>query len=239
MKLTFKKGDIDSAPKGYVRVLLTTEAKGTKKLVRESGVETLEIGAGKTGEMSARKFITLCRAIVQAAKVNKAKKIAIQFDKTPELFKNLQKLSPEHLSQLAAENFEMANFEFTTFKTEPKEGWNSVEEILLYGKSSSPIEKAVQKGQVIGKGVNACRELANTPAGDMTPANLATAAKKAVKGLPVSVKTFKREEIAKMGMGLLAGVGAGSTNGPTFTIMKYNGGKSGEKPIVLLSLIHI
>ena len=79
MDLIFKKGSIDEAPKGVVRLVLTEASKGTKRFVREGGVETLELGAGTGSEMNARKFIILCRSIVNAAKANKIKKIAIQF----------------------------------------------------------------------------------------------------------------------------------------------------------------
>src|SRR3989338_1069795 len=123
MKITVKKGSIESAPKGYVRISFTEKSKGTKRFIKENGAETLEIGAGKGSEMNLRKFRTLCRAIVNTAKANKIKKIALQFDATPKLCENLKGKAPEEVSQLIAENFEMANFEFNTFKTKPKEGF--------------------------------------------------------------------------------------------------------------------
>ena len=143
----------------------------------------------------AEVYCSLC-AVVNAAKAHKCKKIAVQFD-TFQTFYN---------PQVAAENFEMANFEFTTFKTRPKEGFDVVEEILLYGKSSLSIEKALKKGQEIGRAVNACRTLANTPGGDMTPTLLAKAARDAVKGLPVKVTLLGEKEMKKLGMGALLGV---------------------------------
>ncbi len=233
MKLTFSKGSADKAPKGYIEIRLTDESKGTKRLVRESGTELIELGAGKGKDMNARRFIILCRSIVQTAKQCKAKKIAVQFDRTPELFSNLQHLTPEAVSSLAAQNFEMANYEFNTLKTKPKEGWQSVEEILLFGKSSPSLEAAAKKGQLIGQAVNACRELANTPGGDMTPRGLAKAAKTAATGLPITVTTLGRAQMEKLGMGALLGVGKGSTHEPTFTIMEYKGGAPSSRPIVL------
>lgn len=234
MKITVKVGDIENAPKGYVRLCLTEKPKGTKRFVVEKGIETLELGAGKGSEMNLRKFRTLCRSIVNAAKVNKIKKIAIQFDATPELCENLKNNTPEEISQLIGENFEMANFEFNTFKTKPKEGFDSVEDILIVvGPShmSDTLLKAVKKGQEIGRAVNACRELANTPGGDMTPTILAKSAREAVKGLPVIVTVLGEKEMKKLGMGAILGVAKGSSEKPTFTILEYKGGKG--KPIVL------
>jgi len=232
MKLTQRKGGIESAPKGYVRIAFTQKPKGTKHLVREKGVETLELGIGKPEEMNLRKFRILCRAVVQAAKANKCKKIALQFDATPKLFANLREVAPEERSQLAAENFEMANFEFNHFKTKPKEGWDAVEDILVYGETSPSIEKALRKGQLIGEAVNACRVLANTPGGDMTPTLLARAAKDAMKRLPVKVTVLGKKEMRKLGMGAVLGVAKGSTQAPTFTVLEYKGAKGA--PIVLV-----
>jgi leucyl aminopeptidase len=232
MKLIFAKGGIDSAPKEYARVRLTDEPRGTKKLVRENGTEWIELGAGKAGEMNQRKFITLCRSIIRAAKEGKYRKVATQFDLTPKLFKNLQHLTPEKVSEIVGTNYEMANFEPNTFKTKPKEGWSEVTDVLACGKSYKSIEAAVKRGQEIGRAVNACRALANTPGGDMTPRLLAAAAKNSVKGLPVKVTTLGRREMQKLGMGAILGVGRGSAHEPTFTIMEYRGGGK-TKPVVL------
>lgn len=65
----------------------------------------------------------------------------------------------------------------------------------------------------------------------MTPQVLAKAAKQAVTGLPVTVRTLGVPELKKLKMGALLAVGKGSDTPPTFTIMEYKGGAG--KPIVL------
>lgn len=230
MKITLKKGRVESAPKNFVRVIFTDTPK-SKRFVREAGIETLEIGIGKPAEMNLRKYIILCRSLVRTAKVHKIKTLAFQFDTVLDLFKNLQTTSIEHLIELTTENFEMANFEFTVYKTKPKEGFDTIEEILLYSKTSLD-EKAVRKGQEVGRAVNECRSLSNTPGRDMTPTLLAKSAKNAVKGLPVTVKVLNEAEMKKLGMGALLGVAKGSIEKPTFTIMEYRG--SSSAPIVLV-----
>jgi len=233
MKLTFAKTDIDQAPKEYVRIRLVEEARGTKRLVREGATTWLEIGVGKASDMSRRRFVLLCRAIVRAAREFKARKIALQFDKTPELFKNLQDITPEDISITAAIAYEMANYEHTTYKTKPKDGWNEVDEIRLSGRSSKSIEDATKRGQIIGQAINATRELSNTPGGDMTPQHLASAAKLAAKGTPIKVKVLGRKEIEKLGMGGVLGVGKGAADEPKFIVMEYWGAGKKDKPVVL------
>jgi len=231
MKITFAKGAV--IPKGYLHIRFTEDSKGTKRLVRENGVESLELGIGKAKDMNNRKFTILIRSIVQTAKQQKAKRIAVGFDSTPELWKNISFSSIERGAQHFAENVEMANFEFRTFKTKPTEGWKEVEEILLLDEASKEMRAGIARGQIVGQAVNDTRELANLPGGSMTPKGLAKAAKSAVAGLPVTVETLNRAALIKLGMGLLAGVGAGSTEEPTFTVMTYKGGPATEKPIIL------
>ncbi len=231
MKLTFSKKGIDTAPATHTRIRLTEEDRSVRRLVREGGIETLELGAGKGSEMTQRKFILLCRAIVQTAKQHKRKKLALDFSQSPFLFAKLKDISPERLTELAAENFEMANFEFTKFKTRPKDGFTEVEEIVFHSPSSKSIEAAAQRGQAIGQAVNECRALSNTPGGEMTPKKLAKAAKDAAKGLPITVTTLSKAQIEKLGMGAILGVAAGSSEEPTFTVMEYKG--AAGKPIVL------
>lgn len=236
MKIKFLQKNIERAPKADTRVKLIEG--DARRFVREGGVEWLEIGVGKEKRMSARRFILLCRTIIAAAKQHKLARIAIQFDKTPHFFKGLQHLTPEAISVLAATAFEMANFEFTHYKSKKEKEYAGVEEILLCGKSSSSTEKAAREGQTVGQEVNACRVLCNTPGGDMTPQKLAEAAKAAVKGTRVKVKVLGVSEMKKLKMGGILGVGKGSRSEPRFIVAEYWGGPSRgsgrSKPIVLI-----
>lgn len=244
MKLNFAYKTLEIAPKTHIKVALTQESIGKNSVIKEGGVVSLEIGAGKPEEMSRRKFVLLCRSIVRAARENKIKKIALQFDRTPEIFKNLREYTPEDISVVAAQNFEMANYEFVTFKTRPKEGWSEVEEIALCGKTSQSIESAAMRGQTIGIEINKCRELCNTPGGDMTPTILAKAAHTAAKasgaGSKINVKILGEKEMAKLGMGAVLGMGRGSSEESKFIVMEYKGAgspstRSGQsKPVVLI-----
>ena len=86
MKIISKKGSIESAPRAYVRISFTEKPTDATRVLRENGIETIEVGAGKFSELNRRKFIILCRSVVRTARAHKAKKIALQFDRTPTLF---------------------------------------------------------------------------------------------------------------------------------------------------------
>src|SRR3989338_9233264 len=227
MRFNFSDASLEEAPAAYARVRVTEGT--TRALVREGGATTLEIGAGPWKDVNQRKFVTLCRAIVRFAKQSKVKKIAMELSRFP--FPQLHAVPLPRLGSLIAENLEMADFEFRKFKTPPKEGWDDVKEVLVSGKTPKDLRAGFARGEAMGKAVNACRELANTPGGDMTPKLLAKAAKDATRGLPITVTTLGRKQMEKLGMGALLGVAKGSSEEPTFTIMEYRGGKN--KPIVL------
>jgi leucyl aminopeptidase len=229
MKFTYTTASLAKAPKGFTRVRLTEDQKGTRRLVREGNEEYLEIGTGKQSEVTLRTFIPLVRAIAQTAKKERVKKIALPFPLA--VFPKLKDIEAPELASIIAQNLLMATYEFTTYKTEPKDGFRGVTEVCVCGETGKAIQDGFKKGQIIGEEVNACRELANTPGGDMTPKTLAKAAKLAVAGLPVTVRTLGVPEMKKLGMGAILGVGRGSSKSPTFTILEYKGGAG--KPIVL------
>ena len=192
---------------------------------------TLDVDIGKREDMTLRKLITSVRKIVVAAKSAQKKKIVITFSDF--IFPQLD-LTPAEVAELIAVNLEMANFEFVVYKTKPKEGWNTLTEVVIVGKSDASIVRGCKKGKLIGEGVNHARMLANTPGGDMTPERLGESAREAAQGLPIEVKVLDEIDIEELGMGGVLGVGKGSNEKPRFIVMEYMQGEEGEKPLVLV-----
>ncbi len=190
----------------------------------------LEIGIGKREDMTRRKVIILARKVIDTAKKHGIKKIAVDFEDF--LFPKLQNADWKDLTSLIVQNFILANYEFNRYKTPPKEGWKNIEEITIISAPDPSIKKGVQKGVLIGEEVNKCRELVNTPGGEMTPMILAQKAKEAVKGTKVSIKILGKKEMTAMKMGAVLGVAQGSENEPQFIVLEYKGGGK-EQPIVL------
>ena len=227
MKITFAK----TKPQDMDALHVNLVAGDQKELVKEGALRTLSLPVGKREEMTRRKLILTIRKVVAEAKANKSKKVVITWNEF--VFPKL-KIDSAELAELMAVNFEMANYQFVTYKTPPKEGFDFVEEVIVIGNLSKSVQDAFARGQVIGKEVNAVRELSNTPGGDMTPRILAEKAQQAAKGTSVKVTILKKSEIEKLKMGGVLGVSKGSVEEPRFIIAEYRGGKKSEKPIVLV-----
>lgn len=233
LKLEYAK----EAPKNTnIALVRTTEGKNSAVFVYENGQKEIQIGIGKKKEFTKRKLFLLPRQIISLAKANKLKKLALNFD---EIQKLLPREKEEELAEIIAANLELANFEFVKYKTKPEEGWNFVEEVIFYGKITTAMKRGAETGQRIGEETNACRSLANTPGGEMTPSLLAKEAEKATEGTKIKVKVLGVSEIEKLKMGGILGVAKGSKEEPKFIVMEYKSlpaGRQGkaEKPTVII-----
>ena len=189
------------------------------------------VDAGK--ELTRRKFILLARKAIVCAKQNKLFNLHTYWKEWRRAADTT--LTDLEVGEQMAIAYLMADFEFTQFKTKPKEGFSVIETVLVQNASMEG-RRGIERGLVIGAEVNACRKLANTPGGDMTPALLAAEAKRAVKGTAATVIVLGVREMKKIGMGAVLGVGKGSTEEPKFIIVEYRGEKTGskKKPVVFV-----
>src|SRR3989338_1107893 len=188
--------------------------------------KTLSVHYGDKKPLSNRGFLMVMRKIIATAKANKIKSVAVSFT-------DLKSLAPKdmgdyEIGRVAGTAFVMADYEHNTYKTKPKEGWGQIE-IAAIIKTPDAGQEGFADGLTIATEVNATRELANTPAGDMTPKTLAAATKKAAKGTGVKVKSLGMNEMQKLGMGAIVGVGKGAQVEPEFIIMEYWGLPAGRQ----------
>jgi leucyl aminopeptidase len=206
------------------------EQKGDLFLERPDGSRVLVIGVERLEKVNHRRAILLARKVISLAKTNRIKRLSLNFyDFSFSELKN----SEEEKAELLATNFEMANFEFTKYRTPPEDGWSFVEEIVITGEISEGVKRAFRTGQIIGDGVNLMRELVNTPALEMTPEGFASETKKILKNRNIKIQIFDKRGIERLKMGGLLGVARGSVNEPRFIVLNYRGAKEGA-PVVLI-----
>lgn len=198
--------------------------------------QELHIGTGRTPESNTaplpqRKLILLFRKVAMTAKQYGLRSCSLSWRHVRSLAPD--ELSDEKLGELLATALMMANYEHTTYKTKPAEGFPSLATVVLTD-APKPALQGIQRGLLIGEEVNACRELSNTPGGDMTPKSLAKAAKQAVAGTKASCKVLGKRDMEKLGMGAVLGIGKGAEEEPQFIIMEYWGTSKKQKPLALV-----
>jgi leucyl aminopeptidase len=75
--------------------------------------------------------------------------------------------------------------------------------------------------------------LINEPANVLYPESFVKIIKEMEK-IGVEIEIFDKNQLEKMGANALLSVNQGSDNSPYMVVMKYNGGKSGEKPLAFV-----
>ena len=187
--------------------------------------------AEKAGLEQIRK--AMGRAVLRAREMG-LKKIGV----SPNSFIcETENIVTEDASTAMAEGANLALYRFTKYKVKENDNSKNIEEICFVedkNKTVTAVRKGVEKGRIISESVNLARDLINHPANDMTPTILAESARKMAKAAGVKCTVLSRPQIEKLGMGAFLGVSQGSQEPLRFIILEYNGGKKGEKPIVVV-----
>lgn len=229
MKITVT--DQKAGQKNCVEVRLNEKIAQTRFVV-EAKKDVMEIKAPKAKEMNRRKWILFVRLIIQEAQKNKVKKLVIKW-KDLVAFDDLD----DHCEQLFAENAFMTEYQFRTYKKKPKEGWSDLEEIVIVAglNDIAGVRSGIRKGSIIARQINFCRDLANTPGGDMTPEILVRETAKAVRGTGIRMHVLDETQMRAKKMGGVLAVGQGSAAKSQFIILEYKGATNKKmKPAVLV-----
>jgi leucyl aminopeptidase len=95
-------------------------------------------------------------------------------------------------------------------------------------------ETAVVEAQAIAEGISLAKDLGNLPGNICTPEYLAEQARSIAKEFKLAVEVLERADMEKLGMHTLLSVAKGSRLPPKLVVLRHNGGKKEDKPIVLV-----
>jgi leucyl aminopeptidase len=135
-------------------------------------------------------------------------------------------------SQITAESYR-----YSETVAKPKSALATTKIVIEPGTtiSQSKAQSALSQGSALGLGVKTARNLANMPANICTPSYLADQARLLAKGQgKLTATVLEEKKMAELGMGALLSVSAGSDQPAKLIIMHYKGGKTSQKPYVLV-----
>jgi leucyl aminopeptidase len=237
-KLSNAARQLDAANAGAISAALTLgdfAGKAGQSLMLPgtgSAKRLLLIGCGELKKFDRSAARGACQKIYSSLNGSTAKDATLHLD-------GLHVKDGDHdwlLSHLAR-HLVSASYRYTETVSKPKPPFklgklvvNTAGEI-----PTAAAKKALEQGRCMGLGVNQACELANLPGNICTPTYLAQQARKLGRGnSKLSVSILDEKKMKELGMGSLLSVSAGSDQPAKLIVMDYKGGKSGQKPHVLV-----
>jgi leucyl aminopeptidase len=205
--------------------------RGESLVVPNTGIGGLEAGAvlllgvGKRGEADA----DACRRAIG--------RVASQLSRRARVATTLPQVASRSLEeavQATVEGFLLGSYRFDRYKSSNGDR-PRVAEVELLGKTGADARAAraaIGRGEVIAESQAWARDLVNTPAIDLSPAQLAREAQAMAKQVGLRSKVWAEADLKKGGFGGILGVGQGSVNPPRLIELWYDGGGRGA-PIAL------
>ncbi len=190
--------------------------------------KVLIVGMGDKKKVTPDCFRNACGTLARHKPLVNSKKAVFYFDK----------FEDKEMFQAAIEGYLLGGFKLFEFKS----GENAVDKRklkdLIFAAPSAKIRKkmeaAVERGRITGEGQCMVRTLSATPSNFLTPTKFGQIAQKLARENKLTCQILDKKAIEKEKMGALLGVSNGSVEPPRFIILKYNGGKSGQDPVVLV-----
>ena len=100
--------------------------------------------------------------------------------------------------------------------------------------NSREASQAIKDGICLSSGVDLARDLGNLPPNVCTPSYLRDVARDLAKHSKLKCEIYDKKNLEKLGMGSFLAVAKGSALPPYMIVLKHNGGKAKEQPVVLV-----
>ena len=134
---------------------------------------------------------------------------------------------------LLASGAALRRYGFAMYKTKKDKKDSELAALSLQTGDVAKSKKAFVALEAVAAGNHVARDLVNEPANILFPIEFANRAKALTK-LGVAVDILTPAQMKKLGMGALLGVAQGSPHEARLVVMRWNGGKAGEKPVAFI-----
>ncbi len=109
-----------------------------------------------------------------------------------------------------------------------------VRKIVVAAPAAGLDKATLTQAAAIANGMNLTKELGNLSPNVCTPTFLATTARKLADDYGFDIEVLERKQLEALKMGSFLSVTRGSEEAPKFIVLKHNGGKSKDAPVVLV-----
>jgi leucyl aminopeptidase len=187
------------------------------------------VGCGKPSDYSLERVRRVATAAALAAKQRRVARVAFVHRAAG------TGLDAAAALQAIAEGLILAAFNGDRYKSRDRAGVppERLTVVVAPGSGAAPgLERAVERGVVLGESSNMARELCNEPANVLTPSVFADRGADICRDAGLAVEILDEDEIARLQMGLLLGVAKGSAEPPRVLVMKHEPPGAPSKPVL-------
>jgi len=187
----------------------------------------LVLGVGKSKELKPGDWLKLGGTAM--GRLGGVKTATVLFD-PPEA-----KVSADAIADFAL-GMRLRAYRFDRYKTKKKDEEKTERQppqVTIACADPGAARKAWGARDAVAGGVELARDLVNEPPNVLFPTEFARRAA-ALKKLGVAVEILDVPRMKKLRMGALLGVGQGSVHEPRLVVMRWQGGKRGDKPVAIV-----
>ncbi|MCA0914627.1 leucyl aminopeptidase [Marinobacter nauticus] len=206
----------------------------TLPLVDQPWQRVVVIGTGKDADRTATAYRKSLIAMTSALKDGPSKSALISLTDTA-VQGEAAVSSEEARLNLIGRILEDQLYTFTEFKSDKPAARKLKKVVVQASGAGKSLKDAFNLGLATGRGMNYTKDLGNTPPNICHPVWLAEQAKAMAKDYDsIQTEVLDEKQMEKLGMNTILAVGKGSKQPPRLIVMEYRGGKTKDKPYVLV-----
>ncbi|PKQ06662.1 MAG: leucyl aminopeptidase [Alphaproteobacteria bacterium HGW-Alphaproteobacteria-11] len=190
----------------------------------------LLVGLGKSADLSAAGMEKVGGEMIGRVEKTKEASLSIVLDGI-----SAAKLPAGEAAARIAFGARLRSYRFDKYKTKKKadESKAGLKSVTVMTRAAASARKDYATLSKIADGMFLTRDLVNEPPNVLFPGEFAKRAR-ALSKLGVKVDVLGEAQMKKLGMGALLGVGYGSQHESQLVIMRWTGGKAGDKPVAFV-----
>ena len=209
---------LDRATRGAVTALLGSgdfkAQPGEAVLLYPKGVKAkrvLLVGLGERGAAGGRGLLLAAAQAARRARDLGAKTLALAFEEDGE--------TGEAAARAIGEGLVLGHYRHTAYRRESKAPLARAD-VLTAAAPGKVLAAELARGVVRGEALCLARDLANTPAQDLVPEQLAARAQEVAKAVGAKATVLDVPAMERLGMGCVLAVGRGSAHPPRFVVLE-------------------
>jgi leucyl aminopeptidase len=130
----------------------------------------------------------------------------------------------------------LGTYRFDRYRSEPRAGRRHLKEIQVAAGDAPlrDVTDGISFGETTSSATNFARDLVNEPAGELFPMKMAEIARQVAEESKIGIKVLEPDELRRMGMGGILGVGKGSKNPPCLIRLDYKPEDRSARKVALI-----